>query len=92
MDDDGLTIVCEVVNRYMRGKRPEALSNGDLHLLPKKPPHGIGANDRPLTNLVLLRKVVGVVVKEEEKPWLRKHGFLPPSQFALRERPYGTSA
>ena len=41
------------------------------------------ANDRPLTNLVLLRKVVGLVVKEEEQPWLREHGFLPPSQFAL---------
>ena len=67
----------------MRGERLEALSHGDLHLLPKKPPHGIGANDRPLTNLVLLRKVVGLVVKEEEQPWLREHRFLPPSQFAL---------
>ena len=83
MDDDGLAIVCEVVNRYMRGERLEALSHGDLHLLPKKPPHGVGSNDRPLTNLVLLRKVVGLVVKEEEQPWLREHGFLPPSQFAL---------
>ena len=83
MDDDGLAIVCEVVNRYMWGERLEALSLGDLHLLPKKPPHGVGANDRPLTNLVLLRKVVGLVVKEEEQPWLREHGFLPPSQFAL---------
>ena len=23
------------------------------------------------------------MVKEEEQPWLREHGFLPPSQFAL---------
>ena len=38
MDDAGLTIVCEVVNRYMRGERLEALSHGDLHLLPKEPP------------------------------------------------------
>ena len=83
MDGDSLAIVCQVVNRYMRGEHPEALAHGDLHLLPKKPPHGIGANDRPLTNLVLLRKVVGVVVKEGEQPWLREHGFLPPSQFAL---------
>ena len=52
-------------------------------LLPKKPPHSIGANDRPLTNLVLVRKVVGLVVKEQEQTWLRGHGFLPPSQFAL---------
>ena len=83
MDDDGLDIVCEIVNRYMKGEHPEALARGDLHLLPKNPPHGIGANDRPLTNLVLLRKVVGLVVKEEERPWLRVHGFLPPCQFAL---------
>ena len=83
MDDDGLAIVCEVVNRYMRGERLEALAHGDLHLLPKKPPPFIGANDRPLTNLVPLRKVVGVVVKEEEQPWLREHSFLPTSQFAL---------
>ena len=87
MDDDGLTIVCEVVNRYMRGERLEALSHGNLHLLPEKPSHGIGANDRPLTNLVLLRKVVGLVVKEEEQPWLRQHGFFPPSQFALPPGP-----
>ena len=94
MDNDGLTIVCEVVNRYMRGERLEALSHGDLHLLPKKPPHGIGANDRPLTNLVLLRKVVGLVVKEEEQPWLQEHGFPPPPANSPcgRERPYGTSS
>ena len=55
----------------------------DHHFPPKKRPHGIGANDRPLTNLVRLRKLVGLVVKEEEQPWLRGHGFLPPSQFAL---------
>ena len=84
MDDDGLAIVCEVVNRCMQGERLEALAHGDLHLLPKKPPHGIGANDRPLTNLVLMRKVVGLVVKEEEQPWLREHGFLPPSQACIR--------
>ena len=86
MDDDSLTIVCEVVNRYMRGEPLGALSREDLHLLPKKPPHGIGASDRPLTNLVLLRNVVGLVVKEEEQPWLREHGFLPPRQFALWPR------
>ena len=66
MDDDGLDIVCEIVNRFMRGESLEALAHGGLHLLPKKPPHGIGANDRPLTNPVLLRKVVGLVVKEEK--------------------------
>ena len=83
MDDDGLDIVCEIVNRYMRGESLEALAHRGLHLLPKKPPHSIEANDRPLTNLVLLHKVVGLMVKEEEQPWLRGHGFLPPSQFAL---------
>ena len=83
MDDDDLAIVCEVINRSMRGEQLEALSHGDLQLLPKKPPHGIGANERPLSNLVLLRKVVGLVVKEEEQPWLWEHGFLPPRQFAL---------
>ena len=67
-DDDSLAVVCEVVNRYMRGEHLEVLAHGDLHLLPKKPPHGIGANDRPLTNLVLLRKVVRLVVREEEQP------------------------
>ena len=60
MDDDGLDIVCKIVNRYMRGERLEALAHKALNLLPKRPPHGIGANDRPLTNLVLLRKVVGL--------------------------------
>ena len=83
MDDNGLNIVCEIVNRYKKGKHVEALAHGDLHLLPKKPPHGIGVNDRPLTNLVLLRKVVGLVVKEKEQCWLREHGLLPPCQFAL---------
>ena len=83
MDDNGLNIVCEIVNRYKKGKHVEALAHGDLHLLPKKPPHGIGVNDRPLTNLVLLRKVVGLVVKEKEQPWLREHGLLSPCQFAL---------
>ena len=83
MDDDGLDIVCEIFNRFMRGEHLEALAHGDLHLLPKKPPHIIGANDRPLTNLVLLFKVVGLVVKEEEQLWLRGRGVLPPSQFAL---------
>ena len=83
MDDGGLDVVCEIVTRFMRGERLEAVVHGDLHLLPKKPPHGIGANDRPLTNLVLLRKVVGLVVKEEEQPWLHRQDFLPPSQFAL---------
>ena len=63
MDDGGLDMVCEIVNRYMRGEHLEALAHGDLHLLPKKPPHGIRANDRPLTNLVLPRKVVGLVVQ-----------------------------
>ena len=84
MDDNNLEILCEIVNRYMRGKRLEALAHGDLHLLPKKkkPPHGIGANDRPLTKLVLLCKVVGLVVKEEEQHWLRGHGFVSPSEFA----------
>ena len=53
-DDDGPHIVCEIVNRFIRGERLEALAHGDLHLLPKKTPH-----------------------------WLRGHGFLPPSQFAL---------
>ena len=86
MDDDGLALVCEVVNRYMRGERLEVLSHGELHLLPKKPPHGIGSIDRPLTNLVPPRKVVSLVVKEEEQPLLREHGFLPPSQFALWPR------
>ena len=81
--DGGLDIVCEIVNRYMRGGRLEARAHGDLHLLPKKPPHGIRANDCPLTNLVLLRKVVGLVVKEEEQPWLRGHGFVPLAQCGL---------
>ena len=79
MHVEGLDMVCDIVNRLMRGERLEALAHGDLHFLPKKPPHGIGANDRPLTNPVLVRKVLGVVVKEEEQPWLRKHAFLPPS-------------
>ena len=79
MDDEGLGIVCEIVNRFTRGERLEALAHGDLHLLPKKPPHGIGANDRPLTNLVLLRKVVSLVAKEVEQPWLHRHGFPPLS-------------
>ena len=83
MDDNGLDIVCEIVNNFMMGQSVEALAHRDLHLLPKKPPHGIGANDHPLTNLVSLCKVVGLVVKEEEQPWLRGHGFVPPSQFAL---------
>ena len=51
MDDDSLAIMCEVVNRYMRGECLEAPLHGDLHLLPKKPPHGIGANDACLLTL-----------------------------------------
>ena len=35
---------------------------------PKKQPHGIGANEQPLTNLVFVRKVVGLVVKEVVQP------------------------
>ena len=83
MDDDGLAVVCEVVNCQVRVKRLEALAPGDLHLLPKNPPHGIGASDCPFTNLVLVLKAVGLVVKEEEQPRLREDGFLPPCQFAL---------
>ena len=45
--------------------------------------HSFILHDLVLVLLVLLRKVVGLVVKEEEQPWLREHGFLPPSQFAL---------
>ena len=83
MDDGGLDIVCEIVNRYMKGEHLEALAHRDLDLLPRKPAHGIRAIDRPLTNLVLPRKVVSLVVKEEEHQWLREHGFLPPSRFAF---------
>ena len=36
MDDPSLAIVCEVVNRYMRGERLEARAHGDFHLLPKR--------------------------------------------------------
>ena len=65
------------------GGHVEALAHGDLRLLPKKPPHRIGANDCRLTYLVLLRNVLGLVVNEEEQPWLREHGLPPSSQFAL---------
>ena len=93
MDDDGLDIVCEIVNRFMRGESLEALAHGDLHLLPKKPPHGIGVNDCPLTNLVLLRKVVGLVVKEEEQPWFEGTASCPlPSSPYGRVRPCGTAS
>ena len=83
IDEGGLNIVCKIVNHYMRGVRLEALAHGDPHLVPKKTPHGIGINDRPLTYLVLLRKGVALVVKEEEQPCLQGHAFLPPSQCAL---------
>ena len=82
MDHACLDIVCGSVNGFMQGEHLEALSHSDLHLLPKKPPHNIGAN-RPLTNLVLLRQVVGLVSKEEEQRWLRRHNSLPPSRSAL---------
>ena len=49
MDDNGLNILCKIVNRYMRGEHLEALAHGDLHLFPKKPPRSIRANDRPTT-------------------------------------------
>ena len=80
-DDDGLAIVCEIVNRYMRGEHPEALAHGNLHHLPRYLPHGIGANDRPLTIRVIQHKVAGLGVKEAEQPWLREQGFLPSFQF-----------
>ena len=62
MDGEGLDVVSEIVNCRIRGERLEAVAHGGLNLLRKKPPHGIKANDRPLLNLVLLRKVVGLVV------------------------------
>ena len=32
---------------------------------------------------MLVRKVVGVAVKKVGQPWLRQHGFMPPTEFAL---------
>ena len=87
MDDLRLHEACDLVNAYIRGGQIRALAREDLHLLPKKAPHGIVASERPLTNLVLVRKVVGMALKKEERTRLRRHRYLPPSQFAMWPSP-----
>ena len=77
-DKRGLVEVCDIFNWYCKVEHLQAVSHAHVTLLPKKKPDGIMVDDWLFTNLVLVRKVVGMGVKEVEQPWLRHNGSTHP--------------
>ena len=57
---------------------------GEFTLLPKKRPHGVAANRRPLSNLSVIWKLFPMVVTKALQAWLTDHGRISCTQMAMQ--------
>ena len=57
LNDEHLSILANFYNRLLSGCKVDTLHFGDFTLLPKKRPHGVVANGRPLSDLSVIWKL-----------------------------------
>ena len=83
LPDDNLQPLLTFYNAVVSGARVPALHHGDFALLLKKAPHGIVGNGRPLSNLLVLWKVLYMHVASTLQTFICTHGRLSCAQFAI---------
>ena len=73
LNDEHMSILANFYNRLLLGCKVETLHFGDFTLLPKKSPHGVVANGRPLSNLSVIWKLFSMVITKALQTWLTYH-------------------
>ena len=81
--DDNLQPLLTFYNVVLSHARVPALHHGDFAVLPKKAPHGIVGNGRPLGNLSVLWKVLSMHLSSTLQTFLCTQGRLSCAQFAM---------
>ena len=83
LSDDNLQPLLTFYNVVLLGARVPALHHGDFALLPKKAPHGIVGNGRPLGNLSVLWKILSMHLASTLQAFLCARGRVSHAQFAM---------
>ena len=78
--------ISKLINKVLSGGGGEALLHGDFTILPKKEPHGVVCNGRPLTNRNALWKIVAILAKDQLSECACARGMVPLGQFAMWSR------
>ena len=85
-----LSILANFYNRLLSGCKVGSLHFGDFTHPPKKHPHGVVANGRPLSHYITLYhlsviwKVFSMVVTKALQAWLTDHGRISCTQMAMQ--------
>ena len=79
-----MSILATFYNRLFLGCKVETLHFGDFTLLPKKSPHGVVANGRPLSNLSVIWKLFSMVITKVLQTWLTDHNRMSRAQMAMQ--------
>ena len=81
-----LFILVNFYNLLLSGCKVEALHFGDFFgdLLPKKRPHGVVVNGRPLSNLSVPWKLFSMVITKALQSWLVCHGRISRTGMAVQ--------
>ena len=84
LNDEHMSILANFYNRLSLGCEVETLHFGDFTLLPKKSPHGVVANGRPLSNFSVIWKLFSMVITKALQTWLTDHDRISRTQMAMR--------
>ena len=83
LEDAQLALVTELINDIFNGSPVPQAHSADFINLPKKLPHGLIANGRPLTNLAMVWKLTAALLKDRCQPRMVASGILPPHQLGM---------
>ena len=85
LNDEHLSILANFYNLLLSSYKVETLQYGDCILLPKKSSHGVVANGRPLSNLLVLLKLFSMVITKALQTWLVHHGRISCTRMAMQQ-------
>ena len=83
-NNEHMSILANFYNRLLSGRKVENLPFGGFTLLPKKSPHGLVVNGRPLSNLSVIWKLFSMVITKALHTWMTDYNHISRTRMAMQ--------